>query len=959
MSAEPFLNFDLRIEAAEHGYRAHVVNSPAGETSDTFETPFSQPDLENFWQRIGSLQRLSSQEDLRIAQRYGETLFNTVFAKYAFERWRLSLDIARREDVPLRLRLFLDQVPELVDLPWELLYDPPLQQFLALSKQVWIVRFLNLPTTPVTVQVTPPLRILAVIPNPTDLAPVDVEAEWNHLQKGVDAVQAQGKVTLTRLEPATPAALARALRETEYHVLHFVGHSETDWRSRDSLLFFEDEQGDSRSLDAEQLARLLADSSTRFVFLETPAGGRVAGPSAAPAVAQELVRRGMGAALAVQVGLAEEERLLFTRELYTGLARSSPTYPIEAAVAGARQAGYLQTRSPGFGAPILYSRLADGHLFEVGRAPQREAAPQATSSAPASPQLYALLVGIDRYAAPPNVAPPLRGCVNDVQAMYTFLTTRLGIPDENIRMLTASIDGNEAPDQLPTRENILRGWQEHLMQAGPGDQVFFQYSGHGTQVRSMDPNEPDGYDEGIAPHDARTADVPDILDKELASLADQIEEKGAQLTVFLDCSHSGDNLHGGFAEANYVMLAACRENEQAHDYRPESSEQLHGAATYFLLQALADSQPDITWADVYDALMVDVKSLYPQQTPQLIGPGQRRVFGDEGQPLPSYLLVMETIPPGQGEGYEQMASGASALDMGQIRVNGGAAIGLAPGTELHVYPPRHNLQGTPATTATVVSVEVDQALAQLDAVGSVEPGSRVRMGRPSPTSDRLVRVWLDPALTLSQELTYVQWVRSSGEQFDWQVVLQDAELEIWDAAGARLFPETFPNNEDGLARLGQILDHLARYRNILSLQNGGPDAALANTLHMEAATFATLSRDGRPIGEQPIHPGDSIVSGDKVLLTLRNQSQEDLYLTLFYLSPEYGVHRVYPNRTDCRFVAAGAEVRVPMPVALLDSDQEQGRAVFKVFASSRCASFDTLQLPDLDLQTDFDWTRVR
>ena len=144
-----------------------------------------------------------------------------------------------------------------------------------------------------------------------------------------------------------------------------------------------------------------------------------------------------------------------------------------------------------------------------------------------NPSIYALLVGVDRYDNPQQ-APNLRGCVADTQAMYNFLTTRLQVPADRILWLTSTMERSEPADRRATRENILRGWQQHLTKAGAGDHVFFHYSGHGAQAKTIDPvNEPDGLDETIVPADSRTPGVFDILDKELAALIAGVEANGA------------------------------------------------------------------------------------------------------------------------------------------------------------------------------------------------------------------------------------------------------------------------------------------------------------------------------------------------------------------------------------------------------------------------------------------------
>jgi len=52
-----------------------------------------------------------------------------------------------------------------------------------------------------------------------------------------------------------------------------------------------------------------------------------------------------------------------------------------------------------------------------------------------TPELYALLVGIDRYH-PRSRVPTLRGCVHDVDAMEQLLLRKYGVPTDNIRKLT-------------------------------------------------------------------------------------------------------------------------------------------------------------------------------------------------------------------------------------------------------------------------------------------------------------------------------------------------------------------------------------------------------------------------------------------------------------------------------------------------------------------------------------------
>ena len=99
----------------------------------------------------------------------------------------------------MRLRLRLTDTPELADLPWEFLYDPRLNRFLAQSRRTPLVRYLDLPDPPQPLSVDGPLRLLVMISSPSDCPPLDVEQEWSLLTDALAQPQAQGRVIVERL----------------------------------------------------------------------------------------------------------------------------------------------------------------------------------------------------------------------------------------------------------------------------------------------------------------------------------------------------------------------------------------------------------------------------------------------------------------------------------------------------------------------------------------------------------------------------------------------------------------------------------------------------------------------------------------------------------------------------------------------------------------------------------------
>jgi hypothetical protein len=593
-------------------------------------------------------------------------------------------------------------------------------------------------------------------------------------------------------------------------------------------------------------------------------------------------------------------------------------------------------------------------------------------------RFFALLVGIDRYANP-HQAPHLRGCVADVEGSYALLTSRFGVPAAQIRLLAARMEGSDDPATLPTRANILAGWQEHFAQAGAGDVVFFHYSGHGSQTRSSDPNEPDGYDETIVPHDSRTTGIYDIADKELATLILEVEQRGAQVLVFLDCCHAGGGTRALTAAAvrtcpadnrarprstylagtrgwkatlreapsgwlplgKHLLLAACRDDELSYEYRAPGERQWHGAASYFFHRALAAATPDITWARIHDQVLAQVHATYPAQTPQLEGPGQLTLMGGVGQEVTPYLLVMEV----EGDEY--------------IKVNGGRAVGLTPGSRLALYGAGDDWMGEPIAVALVEESAVDHAWAKLDRRTMVEIGARVKimaLGWAEPpfgvrTDDALLRAAL-AAVTDGDRSPFLVAVGSNHENSAEFVVTIDRGVYVLsDSTGAPLWRERPPASPDGAARMAATLAHLAIYRNVQRLRNPAPAGGLHEGIELSASAYSHSSRGGRPSNAQPLFDrghSATITAGQKLQVTLYNHSDAPVYLALFNLDADFGISRIYPTQTINQKIEAGGSVVIDQITPRLSGPQT-GRAVetLKVIATRTPVSFDVLQLPKL------------
>jgi hypothetical protein len=80
------------------------------------------------------------------------------------------------------------------------------------------------------------------------------------------------------------------------------------------------------------------------------------------------------------------------------------------------------------------------------------------------------MIGINYF----NQRGQLRGCINDVKNMSTYLNQNFGYAREDMVILT---DDQRNPMSQPTKGNILRAMHWLVKDARANDSLFFHYSG--------------------------------------------------------------------------------------------------------------------------------------------------------------------------------------------------------------------------------------------------------------------------------------------------------------------------------------------------------------------------------------------------------------------------------------------------------------------------------------------------
>ena len=140
---------------------------------------------------------------------------------------------------------------------------------------------------------------------------------------------------------------------------------------------------------------------------------------------------------------------------------------------------------------------------------------------PAAAARRALLVGVSDYADP---KASLRGPRVDLRDMKATLLQHLEYQESEILVLE---------DAKATKAEVLQAFQRWLIAGStPGDEIFFYFSGHGSQVEDLDGDEEDGLDETLVAYDLKH-----LLDDELGALLDRLT--GRLVTVVVDACHSG------------------------------------------------------------------------------------------------------------------------------------------------------------------------------------------------------------------------------------------------------------------------------------------------------------------------------------------------------------------------------------------------------------------------------------
>ena len=360
-----YLDFDLHIGHRQgNAYPVTVLYSPAGEGRAMLHLPFeAAPMIQAVAAGLRDVLPRAARANNTAVQTTGSALFRALMTGQVEHVYRTSLALARQQGKGLCLRLRLEP-SELTLYPWEYLYDEEEGDYLSLSQQTSLIRYLELPRPPASLPIQAPLRILAMVATPEDTQPLQASHEKVVMERALGDLIQKGQVELHWVEGQTWKALQGTLWEGPWHIFHFIGHGLFDNKTQEGQLVLSDQHGAALKVGGMELTRLLKDvHAVRLVVLNACQGAQSSTTDSYSSIAATLVRGGLPAVVAMQHPITDRAAIAFADVFYCALAHS---LPINAAVAEARKAmaqgrrGMLE-----WGTPALFMRAPQGLLFSI------------------------------------------------------------------------------------------------------------------------------------------------------------------------------------------------------------------------------------------------------------------------------------------------------------------------------------------------------------------------------------------------------------------------------------------------------------------------------------------------------------------------------------------------------------------------------------------------------------------
>ncbi len=521
-----------------------------------------------------------------------------------------------------------------------------------------------------------------------------------------------------------------------------------------------------------------------------------------------------------------------------------------------------------------------------------------------------------------------------------------------------------------------------------------------------------GLDETLVPVDIGTSSARYVRDVEIVKLLKELSDQKLVVTVIFDCCHSGgatravvrgeqnvrvrgvefvdrtkrlqESQVGTLAElealarrdvgsstrgfestrgmaataesGGSVVLAACRPSELAREF-PFDGGPSQGALTYWLCNSVGQNSDNVSIRQLFDVIEARIHGQFPMQTPMMFGDPNRAFLGQVSAEFDAAIPVLSVTPDGQ-----------------KLTIKSGLAGLVQVGAEFTIHP-----AGTkkPSDTTKIALVRVSSA-------GPTESKSDITklfgkqkpkvgdLAVPAGISQRLIRTVrvlrpdgkvpaaADRALTRVRDgLSGSKWLElatSDSGPADFLVTTsKDGNTyQICDATGESLAirPELKVADAAAAKSVVDRLTHLSRYQALRQLDNTDPLSTLRNRVSTELLRtpkgFQLEQELPQKLTPFPVGQLAHINEGDVVVLSITNNSADDINVVVLDLGPDWAISVAHPDDPFIPIDQGGGNYKLKLKAALPDGIKS-GRDTLKILATiDPPPATDMLILPALD-----------
>jgi hypothetical protein len=630
------------------------------------------------------------------------------------------------------------------------------------------------------------------------------------------------------------------------------------------------------------------------------------------------------------------------------------------------------------------------------------------------PHRRALLVGAWDYTRTPKgdfeslqIEGHLPGPVEDVKALEHILISKFQFKQEDIKVLTTK--------QETTRQSIIETFNSFLIaQTNPGDIIYFHYSGHGSQIIDEDAldakgrvvnknlvvDEPDGLDETLVPTDYGANGANEIRDDEINLLVScLINKHPASVVLSFDSCNSGSVVRGRATAAtrgksweqrvdwnvpkphaklnpavrgedveelldkralmakDYVSFTAARGKEKAWQVYDPQKRIYMGRFTNAFATALSESDPHMTYEELFSRVKALMASPYSVQHPQIEGRATQLVFNGTAAPVQKYISVYANT------------HGDLILDAGSLQwITAGSIFALysakaddlttakpiAEAVVEEVRPGDSTLRLNTTTTDNIRTdgplflkgIEVEHQYASTRLKVNVE--DVVCLPR---STEVLHRIGTLPLVEISQQ---------RGAPWDVRLVCEPARKKALEGTALGRF---ILERSDGsiISEVADVegapdaivlaLKREAKWRYAKSLENRSPQSSVKvrmRVIPVETKGDSTQGfeyvRDKPWTEELPLHKGSCVV------VEVMNLGDRDAYITLLDLLSDGEIHQLWPDPPIAdNFISIndkGKWIRLwdgaKSQPFLIELGEPYGIEIFKLISTRKQMSFNPL-----------------